>query len=134
MAGESHHRGHVQAVQVGALLAVNLDTDEIFIEEIGSGGGILKGFVRHDVAPVTGGIADAEEDGLVLPAGFLQSRLAPGIPIHRVIRMLAQVGRERVGEMVGHRVLPQINREKISANPAEKLVEMGMHLYGVEYG
>ena len=56
------------------------------------------------MAPVTGGIADAEEDGLILPAGFLEGNGAPGIPIDRVIGVLAQVGGKGVGEVVGHRV------------------------------
>jgi len=85
------------------LFPVDFYADEMGVEEIG-GGGILEGLVRHDVAPVTGGIADAEEDRLVLPAGFLEGGRSPGIPVHRVAGMLAQIGREGVGEVVAHRV------------------------------
>jgi hypothetical protein len=57
-------------------------------------------------------IAYAEKDGLILPAGFFEGASPPGIPIHRVIRMLAQVGGEGVGEVVGHRVGPERNSGK----------------------
>ena len=101
LAGHGGHGRHVQAVQVGTFLPVDLDADEMVVEQRG-GGGILEGFVRHDVAPVAGGIADAQEDGFLFPDGFGVSFRAPRIPVDRVIGVLAQVRGEGVGEVVGH--------------------------------
>ncbi len=64
--------------------------------------GVFEGFVRHDMAPVTGGIPDAEKDGFILPAGFFQGFRAPGIPVDRVMGVLEQVRRGGMDKMVGH--------------------------------
>ncbi len=53
---------------------------------------VLEGFVGHDVAPVTGGVADGEEDRLVLGSGPGEGGLAPGIPVHGIFRVLEKVG------------------------------------------
>jgi hypothetical protein len=44
------------------------------------------------MAPVAGGITYGKEDGLIFLLCFLKSLLPPGIPIHRIIGMLQQVG------------------------------------------
>jgi len=92
-AGAGHGDGglHVDGVEVGAFFAVHFDVDEVFVHE-GGGGGVFEGFVRHDMTPVTGGVSDAEEDGFVFGAGFCKRFFAPGVPVHRVIRVLEQVG------------------------------------------
>ena len=56
----------VDGVEVGALLAIHLDVDE---EPVHQGGGlvVLEALVGHDVAPVAGGIAHRQQDGLVPP-------------------------------------------------------------------
>ena len=61
---------------------------------------VLEGFVRHDVAPVAGGVADREQDGLVRRPRLGQRRLAPGPPVHRVVGVLEQVGRGGEAEQV----------------------------------
>jgi hypothetical protein len=53
---------------------------------------ILEGFVLHHVAPVTGGVADRQEDRLILLFGDSESLLPPRIPIHGVVGVLQQVG------------------------------------------
>ena len=45
----------------------------------------------HHVAPVAGGIADRKEDRLRLGARALSSLVAPGVPVHRVVRVLQEV-------------------------------------------
>ena len=42
--------------------------------------GTLKGLPLHDMAPVAGGVADREEDQLVLAASLLKRLLTPRIP------------------------------------------------------
>jgi hypothetical protein len=53
------------------------------------------------MAPVAGGIADAQEDGLVLPASPFQGLRPPGVPIHRVMGVLLQIGAGALEQAVG---------------------------------
>jgi hypothetical protein len=41
---------------------------------------------------VTGGIADAQEDGLILIPGFLQGFFSPRKPVNGVVGVLEKVG------------------------------------------
>ena len=66
--GHGLHGVHVDAVEVGALLAVDLDGDEVLVE-VGGGGLVLERLALHDVAPVAGGVADGQEDGPVGSCG-----------------------------------------------------------------
>ncbi len=63
-----HHRRHVDGVDVGPLLAVDLDRDEPAGEVVGHRR-VLEALVGHHVAPVARGVADRDEDRLVLVAG-----------------------------------------------------------------
>ena len=49
--------------------------------------------MRHDMAPVTGGITDREKDRLVLLARFREGFFAPWIPVHRIVSVLEKVWR-----------------------------------------
>lgn len=100
-AGAGLDVGHVDAVDVGAFLAVEFHRDEIAIE-LGGDGHVLEGFAGHDVAPVAGRVADGEEDGLILGAGAGEGGFAPFQPSDGVVGVLAQVGGLGVGEGVGH--------------------------------
>ena len=53
------------------------------------------------MTPVAGGITDAEEDGLVLSAGFGEGLLSPGEPIDGIVLVLEKVGRLFAGKPVG---------------------------------
>ena len=92
LAGRGLDEGHVNLIHVRPLLAVHLDADEVRVEERGHLRA-LEGFAFHDVAPMAGRVADAQEDGPVLPARLGKGLLAPGMPIHRVVLVLEQVGR-----------------------------------------
>ena len=59
------NEGHVHTVHVGPLLPVHLDADKAGVEQCPNLL-TLKGLPLHDVAPVQGGVADREEDQLVL--------------------------------------------------------------------
>ena len=52
------------------------------------------------MTPVAGRITDAEEDGFVLPLGPAQCLFSPGIPVHRVMRMLQKIGTGLMDEPV----------------------------------
>ena len=62
---------------------------------------VLKGFALHDVAPVAGGVADAEQDRFVLHFCLVQGFLAPWVPVYRVVCVLQQIWTRLVDEPVG---------------------------------
>ena len=99
-AGDGLHGAHVEIVQVRPLLPVDLDGDEMVVEHLGHRL-ILEGLALHDVAPVAGAVADAQEDGPVELAGFGQGQGAPGPPGDRVVGMLEQIGAAALAELVG---------------------------------
>lgn len=54
------------------------------------------------MAPVAGGIPDAQQDRQVAALGLGQRLRAPLPPVDRVVGVLAQVGRLGLGETIGH--------------------------------
>ncbi len=100
--GEHLVRGLVDAIEVGALLAIDLDVDEELVHDRGTGR-VLEGFVRHHVAPVAGGVADREQDRLVLAARPLESLRPPRVPVDRIPGVLQQVRAGLVREPVALR-------------------------------
>ena len=100
-AGHGLHRLHVDRVDVGPLLAVHLHVDEPVVHHRGDGR-VLERLVGHHVAPVARRVADREQDRLVLGPGPGERLLAPGVPVDRVVGVLAEVGAGLVGEAVGH--------------------------------
>src|SRR2546427_4897842 len=55
--------GHVYLVHVRSLFPVRFDADEVLIEKLGDLN-VFKRLAFHDVTPVAGGVADAQEDRL----------------------------------------------------------------------
>ena len=102
LAGERLHGGHVDAIDVGSLLAVDLDVDEVLVHEAGDLVR-LEGLVSHHVAPVAGAVANGEEDGLVLLAGLREGLVAPGVPVDGVLGVLQEVGAGFARKTVRHR-------------------------------
>ena len=51
------HGVHHELIHFGAFLAVDLYADEMLVHQVGDPR-LLEGFAGHDVAPVTGGVAD----------------------------------------------------------------------------
>lgn len=100
VAGEDLHGGHVELVDIGALFAVDFDVDEEVIHQFGDGG-VFEALAFHDVAPVAGGVADREEDGLVFGAGAVKGFGAPGIPVDGVVLVLEEIRGGFFGEAVG---------------------------------
>ena len=96
---EGVQRAHVDGVDVGALLAVDLDVHEQLVHDRGDVG-VLEALVGHDVAPVAGGVADREQDRLVGGLGFGQCLRSPGPPVHRVVLVLQEVGAGLAAEAV----------------------------------
>ncbi len=81
---------HVDLVDIGALLAVDLDIDEMLVHEL-SNLGILETLMGHYMAPVTSGITDRQKHRLVLCTGTGEGIVAPRLPMNRVVSMLEKV-------------------------------------------
>jgi hypothetical protein len=61
---------HVESVDVGTLLAVDLHAHEALVHQFGRAR-VLKRLALHHMAPVAGGVADRHEQRLVLVTGAL---------------------------------------------------------------
>ena len=83
-------RAHVDGVDVGPFLAVDLDAHEEFVHERRDLG-VLERFVRHHVAPVTRAVADGEQHGTVVGASGGKRRVAPRVPVDRVTGVLEEI-------------------------------------------
>jgi hypothetical protein len=99
VAGERDDRVHVDRVEVGPLLAVHLDADEVLVHHT-RGQRVLERLALHHMAPVARCVADREQDGLVLVARLLERRLVPRLPVDGVVRVLQQVGRRLLCEAI----------------------------------
>ncbi len=64
--------------------------------------GSSKRFVRHDMAPVAGGITDAEEDRFILGFGKRQRLRAPFPPVDGIVGVLQEIGGCGLIESIGH--------------------------------
>ena len=99
------HRIHIDFINIRPFFPVNLDIDEQLIHQRGNVF-VLKGLVRHNVAPVARRIANAQQNRFVFSLGFGKSLCAPRVPVHRVVGMLEQVGarlrRQTVSEFFRH--------------------------------
>ena len=92
-------RRHVDLIDVGAFFAVHFDIDEQVVHDL-SDRRIFEALVRHDVAPVAGGIADREQNRLVGALGFGEGLGSPRPPVDRVVPVLQQIGTGLAGEPV----------------------------------
>ena len=93
------HRVHVDGVDVGSLLAVDLDVDEALVHDPGRVD-VLEGLVCHHMAPVTGGVPDRQEHRDIAPDGLGERLVAPRPPVDGVVGVLAQVGAGFLGQSV----------------------------------
>ena len=60
------------------------------------------------MAPVTGSIADANQQQLVFSFCFFKSFLAPGMPVYRVVGMLKKIGAFFENQLVGEGVFRHV--------------------------
>ncbi len=112
MARQAHGGVHVDGVDVGPLLAVDLDAHEVVVEQAGDGL-VLEGLVRHDVAPVAGAVAHRDEDRDVTPAGLRERLLTPLPPVHGVVCVLLEIGTRGVRQAIGHHSSSRIRLDVI---------------------
>ncbi len=90
---------HVDGVEVGPLLAVDLDAHEVLVHH-GRRRVVLERLVRHDMAPVAGRIADGQQDRHVPLARPRQRVRSPLVPVDRVVGVLPQIRAGRLAERV----------------------------------
>ena len=118
---ERHDRVHVDRVEVGAFLPVDLDVDEELVLEA-RGLLVLERLVRHHVAPVARGVADGEEDRAVLVAGARERLLPPRVPVDRVVGVLEEIRTGRVSQPI--HVAPSFaaeSSERARHNPQRRM-------------
>ena len=93
--------GHVDLVDVGALFAVDLYIHEQIVHDRCSVG-VFEALMGHHMAPVTGCVADGEENGPVGALRLGERRRAPWPPGDGVVLVLEQIGADLGGETVWH--------------------------------
>ena len=91
----------VDPVEIRSFLTIHLDADKMLVHQRRDSV-VLKGFMGHDMAPVTGGITDGEQDGFVFVSGQSNGLFVPRMPVHGIIGMLEQVRAVGGIESVGH--------------------------------
>ena len=92
---------HVDPVHIRPLLAVHLHRNEMPVLNLRDRR-VLERLMLHHVAPVTGRIADRDQQRLALRPCPLKGLVAPRKPVHRVARMLPQIEARLFCQSVGH--------------------------------
>ena len=99
--GHRLDRRHVDLVEVGPLLAVDLDRHEPVVQ-VARRRLVLERLALHHVAPVTGRVADRQEDRPVQQLRPGEGVGTPRKPVDRVVRVLEEVGAGLPGEAICH--------------------------------
>ncbi len=111
LTGQRLGRGHVDGIDVGPLLAVDLDVDEVLVHLRGRGG-VLEALVRHHVAPVTGRIADRQQHRHVTLHSGGERLVPPLLPVDRIVLVLHQVWAARSAEPVHVEHVGRLSRRR----------------------
>src|SRR5215469_4187413 len=77
--------GLIAGVNVGALVAIYLNGDEMLVDDLGDGG-IFVTFAIDDVAPVAPDGANVEKDRLIGRLRGTEGLFAPFMPADRLVR------------------------------------------------
>ena len=80
----------IDRIEIGALFAIDFDIDESVVHRRGDLG-ILEAFMRHHMAPVTGGITDRKQNEFVFRARPGERVIAPGHPRDGIVLVLEQI-------------------------------------------
>ena len=88
---EHMERVHIDRVDVRSLFAVDFHRHEQFVHD-GGDFGVLETLMRHDMAPMAGGVTDRQKDRFVKCLGLGQSFCPPGSPMDRVVLVLQEIG------------------------------------------
>jgi len=105
---------HVEFIHVRALLPVDLDADDRLVHQLGDLR-ILKDLPFHHMAPITGGIANGDQNRLIFLPRLGKRFLTPRIPVNRVMRVLEQIRAARINKPI----CSGMRRKRKSQNPSE---------------
>jgi hypothetical protein len=97
--GRCLHKSHVNAIDIRPFFAVDFDVHELTVHDFGRPW-ILEGFVRHDMAPMTGRITDRKKDRFVFLTRFRKRLFAPWKPLNRVFPRV-EASREIFRDLTG---------------------------------
>ena len=100
-AGHRLDGGHVDLIEIGPFLAVDLDRHEVVVQ-VARRRLVLERLAFHHVTPMAGRVADAQEDRPVEEPGPGEGLGPPRIPLDRVAGVLEEIGTRLPGEAVGH--------------------------------
>ena len=89
--GFKDQRIEISTIDIGPTFAIDLDRNKVAIEKV-SDSTMIEALLFHHMTPVAGGITNRQEHRLVLRPGPGERWFSPGIPVHRIVRMLDQVG------------------------------------------
>ncbi len=92
-------RGLIELVDIGAFLAVDLHVDEQLVHQR-RGFGIGEALVVHHMAPVARGVADGEQDRLVLGLGLGEASGPQGRQCDRIVLVEQKIGACFLGELI----------------------------------
>ena len=96
---ERHDGVHVDGVEIRPLLPVDLDRDEVLVHQRRRSF-VLERLVLHHVTPMARGVADREQDRLVLFSRARECLVPPRMPVHGIVGVLQEVGARLPGETV----------------------------------
>jgi hypothetical protein len=99
MLAQFMQRGHIERVDIRALLAIHLDVHEQLVHEAGRLV-VLEALMGHHMAPMTGGIAHRQQHGLVQSPRLGESGFSPGPPMHGIVLVLEEVGAGFFGKAI----------------------------------
>ena len=112
---------HVDLVEVRPLLAIHLDRHEMLVEVVGRRH-ILERLPFHDVAPVAGRVADAQEDRPIEQPRPGKRVGPPGRPVDRVAGVLEEIRAGLSRESVRHRAM--VRADARSTTPSRQRATM----------
>src|SRR6185312_16359042 len=95
LSADGLHRRLVAAVHVRALVAINLDGDEMLVHDRRNLRALI-GLAVHHMAPVAPYRADVEQDGLVLALRSLKRFRPPLMPVDGLVHGRTQIRRSGV--------------------------------------
>ena len=95
------HRIHVDRIDVGAFLAVDLHVDEERVHDR-CGLDVLEALVGHHVTPVACRVTDGEQDRDVATLRLCECVSAPREPVDGVVLVLPEIRRGLGPESIGH--------------------------------
>jgi hypothetical protein len=81
----------INPIDIRPLFSVDFDVDKPFVQDARYSV-VLERLVSHNVAPMTGGVTDAEVNRLLFTTRALERLFTPGVPIDWIFRVLKQVG------------------------------------------